>query len=291
MTKSSGSSAHIGKTTLVTQKLAELGCCFSNFIQRMRLDINIDPTFLWYYLNSESGHEQLLNTATTTTGLANLNATSIGNCRVPTPPINEQHIIVRYLDHTDELISRYISAKERLIALLEEQRQAVIHQAVTRGLDLDAPTKASGTPWIGTVPQHWDVAPVKRHYAIRLGKMLQPERHTPDDIQVPYLKAINVHWFDVSIENPSTTWASKRDIQEYAITKGDLLVCEGGEGGRSAIIESVPDGYIIQKALHRVRPKPGASNKFLLYVLSVAAHLGWFDVINNKATIAHFTVP
>ena len=210
---------------------------------------------------------------------------------VPLPPLEEQHAIVRYLDHADELINHYIATKERLIALLEEQRQAVIHQAVTRGLDLDAPTKASGTPWIGNVPQHWDVAPVKRHYAIRLGKMLQPERHTPDDIQVPYLKAINVHWFDVSIENPSTTWASKRDIQEYAITKGDLLVCEGGEGGRSAIIESVPDGYIIQKALHRVRPKPGASNKFLLYVLSVAAHWGWFDAINNKATIAHFTVP
>ena len=157
MTKSSGSSAHIGKTTLVTQKLAELGCCFSNFIQRMRLDINIDPTFLWYYLNSESGHEQLLNTATTTTGLANLNATSIGNCRVPTPPINEQHIIVRYLDHTDQLISRYISAKERLIALLEEQRQAVIHQAVTRGLDQHAPTKPSGVPWIGEIPCNWDV--------------------------------------------------------------------------------------------------------------------------------------
>ena len=240
-----------------------------------------------FYLLASLG----LDTVSRDSAIPGLNRDDAYRMACPYPPPEEQAAIVRYLDHADELISRYIGTKERLIALLEEQRQSVIHQAVTRGLDLDAPTKASGAPWIGSVPQHWDVAPVKRHYTIRLGKMLQPERHTPDDIQVPFLKAINVHWFDVSIENPSTTWASKRDIQEYAITKGDLLVCEGGEGGRSAIIESVPDGYIIQKALHRVRPKPGASNKFLLYVLSVAAHWGWFDVINNKATIAHFTVP
>ena len=173
---------------------------------------------------------------------------SILSASVPLPSLDEQAAIVHYLDHADELINRYISAKERLIALLEEQRQAVIQQAVTRGLDPNSPTKDSGVPWIGDVPKHWHVASVKRHYDIRLGKMLQPERHTPEDILVPYLKAINVQWFNVSTENAPTTWASQRDIQEYAITKGDLLVCEGGEGGRSAIIESIPDGYIIQKS-------------------------------------------
>ena len=61
---------------------------------------------------------------------------SVGNIEVPVPPPEEQAVIVRYLDESpDELINRYISAKERLIALLEEQRQAVIHQAITRGLD------------------------------------------------------------------------------------------------------------------------------------------------------------
>ena len=61
----------------------------------------------------------------------------------PVPPLSEQAAIVRYLDHADELIVRYISAKERLIALLEEQRQAVINQAVTRGLDPKVKMKPS----------------------------------------------------------------------------------------------------------------------------------------------------
>ena len=60
--------------------------------------------------------------------------------KTPVPPPAEQAAIVRYLDHADDLINRYISAKERLIALLEEQRKAVIHQAITRGLNQNAQT-------------------------------------------------------------------------------------------------------------------------------------------------------
>ena len=73
------------------------------------------------------------------------------------PPLAEQAAIVRYLDRADERIQRAISAKERLIELLTEQRQAVIHHAVTRGLDPNARLKDSGVEWLGKVPQHWKV--------------------------------------------------------------------------------------------------------------------------------------
>ena len=77
---------------------------------------------------------------------------------IPTalPPPNEQAAIVRYLDDADQRIRAYVSAKERLIALLEEERQAVIHQAVTRGLDPNVKLKPSGVEWLGDVPEHWD---------------------------------------------------------------------------------------------------------------------------------------
>ena len=80
------------------------------------------------------------------------------------PPLEEQAAIVRYLDHADELINRYISAKERLIALLEEQRQAVIHQAVTRGLHPNVSLTPSGIPSLGDVPVHWDLRRAKFTY-------------------------------------------------------------------------------------------------------------------------------
>ena len=79
----------------------------------------------------------------------------------------EQAAIVRYLDHVDRRISRYIGAKQRLIELLEEEKQVIIHRAVTRGLDPDVPLKPSGVEWLGDVPEHWEVRKLgvlfKRH--------------------------------------------------------------------------------------------------------------------------------
>ncbi len=75
----------------------------------------------------------------------------------PSPPPEEQVAIVRFLDHENSRIDRAIRAKKKLIALLNEQKQAIIHQAVTRGLDPSVPLKPSGIPWLGDIPQHWDV--------------------------------------------------------------------------------------------------------------------------------------
>jgi type I restriction enzyme S subunit len=73
------------------------------------------------------------------------------------PPSDEQAAIVRYLDHVDRRVRRYIAAKRRLIALLNEEKQAIIHRAVTCGLDPNVRLKPSGVAWLGNVPEHWEV--------------------------------------------------------------------------------------------------------------------------------------
>ena len=73
------------------------------------------------------------------------------------PPLPEQSAIVRFLDHVDRRIRRYIRAKQKLIELLNEQKQAIIHRAVTRGLDPNVRLKPSGVEWLGDVPEHWEV--------------------------------------------------------------------------------------------------------------------------------------
>ena len=82
----------------------------------------------------------------------------------PLPPLPEQATIVRYLDHADRHIRRYVAAKRKLIALLEEEKQAVINQAVTRGLDPSVRLKPSGVKWLGDVPEHWEVTRVKTEF-------------------------------------------------------------------------------------------------------------------------------
>ena len=87
----------------------------------------------------------------------------------PLPPLPEQTAIVRYLDHAEELIRRYISAKERFISLLEKQRQAVIHRAVTRGLNPNLRLKPSGVEWLSDVPEHWEVRRLKTICSMKSG--------------------------------------------------------------------------------------------------------------------------
>ena len=85
------------------------------------------------------------------------------------PPLPEQNAIVRYLDHVDERIQRYIEAKEKLISLLQEARQATIHRAVTRGLNPDVPLKPSGVEWLEDVPAHWEVRRLKTLCSMKSG--------------------------------------------------------------------------------------------------------------------------
>src|SRR5690554_4594278 len=77
------------------------------------------------------------------------------------PSINEQTQIARFLDHETAKIDALIREQERLIALLQEKRQAVISHAVTKGLDPDVPMKDSGVEWLGEVPAHWDIVAIK----------------------------------------------------------------------------------------------------------------------------------
>jgi len=95
-------------------------------------------------------------------GQPNINSEIVRSLKVPLPPAAEQAAIVRYLDHVGRRVRRLVRAKRKLIALLSEQKQAIIHRAVTRGLDPDVPLKDSGVEWLGEVPEHWEVTRFKR---------------------------------------------------------------------------------------------------------------------------------
>ena len=107
------------------------------------------------------------------------------------PPLHEQAAIVRYLDHADRRIRRYIRAKQQLIALLEEQKQAIIHQAVTGQIDVRTGKpyqayKPSGVEWLGDVPAHWEVKRVKQAAQVLRGKFTHRPRNDPSLYDGPY---------------------------------------------------------------------------------------------------------
>ena len=152
VTKSSGSVLHIGKTSLVTEEVADLGACFSNFMQRLRCLPSLDPKLAWYLLNSPVGRQQLVFNSNTTTGLANLNRTILSEVVAPIPPIQEQRAIVGFLDREAGRVDGLTQQVERAIERLQEYRTALITAAVTGKIDVREsiahakPTAGTGAP-------------------------------------------------------------------------------------------------------------------------------------------------
>ena len=120
-----------------------------------RSTIPMEPKFAGYALDCHSAQTQksLMGRGIT---IMHVYSAQLKYLRLPLPPLSEQAAIVRYLDHADRRIWRYVSAKRKLIALLEEEKQAVINEAVTRGLTDNTPLKPSGIEWLGDVPAHWE---------------------------------------------------------------------------------------------------------------------------------------
>ena len=143
----------------------------------------------------------------------------------------------------------------------------------------------------GGLSSGWQEQSAKRAYSITLGKMLQHAPLSADDVEVHYLKAQHVQWGGVNLADLPTMWASPEEVESLRIAAGDLLVCEGGEVGRAAVIAKEPERpTIIQNALHLVRGRNGADVRFLLYLLRQAVDSNWIDAVCNTSTISHFTV-
>ena len=244
VTTSSGSSLHIGKTTIVTEDVASLDCCFSNFMQRLRVKDNMLPRFLWYCLNGAVGRTQLDYLSDTTTGLANLNGKIIGTATFAFPTQSEQASIVRFLDHADQRIQHYIRAKEKLIALLEEQKQAIIHQAVTGRIDVRTGRpypayKPSGVKWLGDVPAHWAARRLKTVCRIRYG-LGQPPPEAPNGL--PLIRATNVDRGKITKKDLLYVDASGVPASREAILReGEIIIVRSGAYTADSAI--VPRAY------------------------------------------------
>jgi len=149
--------------------------------------------------------------------------------------------------------------------------------------------KDSGIAWLGEIPAHWQTSTVKRAFSVRLGKMLQPLQADTRETLGPYLRAANILWNGVDVNDVREMWFSPRDKAEYALERDDLLVSEGGDVGRSAIWRSELNPCYIQNAINRVRSRGVSSTHFLYYWMYTLKAGGYIDMLCNKATIAHFT--
>ena len=220
--------------------------------------------------------------------------TRLGSLAIAVPPLEEQASIARFLDHATSRIDRYIRAKEKLIALLEEQKHVIVHEAVTGRIDVRTGKpyqtyKSSGIEWLNKVPMHWDISALRLRYSQCLGKMLDTSRIKGDHL-IPYLRNVDVQWDEVNVDDLPAMDIAPAEYERYTVRQGDLLVCEGGEVGRCAIWTNALEICGFQKALHRLRPHDVRRDlaRFLYYTFRVAVQRGAFDD-GHRSTIAHLT--
>ncbi len=161
MTKSSGSSLHIGKTTLADDYFEEKECYYSNFIQRIRVK-NINPRLMWYIFNSNLAREQFVYLQNSTSGIGNINAENISSIFVAVGSEEEQQKIVSFLDAKVGDIDAIISKTKESIDEYKKYRKAIVIKAVTKGLYSDVPMKKTDSDWIGEIPAHWDYVRIQR---------------------------------------------------------------------------------------------------------------------------------
>jgi type I restriction enzyme S subunit len=208
------------------------------------------------------------------------------------PPFPEQVAIARFVDDADRKIRGYIQAKQKLIKLLEEQKQIIIHRVVTRGLDPNVCLTPSGVDWLGNVPAHWEVVRLKAVLSRPLRNGLF-KRKDAFGAGVPLVNVADVYRDSYQIDPASLerVQTSPGEARTYQVQPGDLFFVRSSlklEGtGRSAVAlgcdaESVFECHLVQARPHLGRVAP----LLLAYQLNSFALRHYLISRANVVTIA-----
>lgn len=163
-----------------------------------------------------------------------------GMRRIPVlvPPPAEQAAIVRFLDWASVRLDRAIRAKRKVIALLSEQKQAIIHYAVTRGLDPSVPCKPSGIPWLGDIPQHWEVRPFLRCTVERADYRGATPEKVGSGIFLVTAKNIRKGWIDYECSREFVRVSDYSKIMRRGLPRiGDVLLTTEAPLGHIALVD------------------------------------------------------
>jgi type I restriction enzyme, S subunit len=159
--------------------ITKIKCCIHDGFVYF-LNLKEDREYLYYVFLSGELYKGLGKLGTQ----LNLNTNTIGDIQIPLPSLPEQRAIIAFLDRETAKLDALIARKERLIALLEEKRAALISHAVTKGLDDAVPMKDSGVPWLGDVPAHWVVKPLGKTAHLQRGYDLSADQRKQGEVPV-----------------------------------------------------------------------------------------------------------
>ena len=250
---------------------------------------NVDPNFLSYVFQAEFMISEVISRSVGVSYPA-INARDIGKISIPLPDPAEQAAIAAFLDRETDKIDAGVHEQERLIALLEEKKRALILLAVTKGLDADAPQVDSGIAWIGSMPVGWRSEKLKRvSPEITVGVVVMPSQYYVDD-GVIALRSFNVQPMTVNPRDPVYFSPDTNDqLKKSKLNSGDLVAVRTGNPGTTAVVSEELDGVNCIDLII-IRKSEQFDSRFLAYVMNSDVCRIQYEMGSEGALHKHFNV-
>ena len=226
---------------------------------------NIVSTYLYYL---EKNYQRYYKERVGGTTIPHMNSQYIASCPLLIPSIQEQQAIADYLDTATTKIDEAIAQQQKMIDLLNERKQIIINNAVTKGLNPDAPMKDSGVEWIGEIPEHWEVMKLK-HVTSKIGSGSTPRggAEVYQDSGIMFLRSQNVYNDGLKLDDVAhIVDGVHQKMKGTQVKYNDILYnITGGSIGRCCCYDREDEANVNQH-VSIVRPK-GIIAKYLMYNL------------------------
>ena len=252
---------------------------------------DLQPGFLKYALQEEHFIQQVISRSTGISYPA-INASDIARISLCLPGSSEQEAIATFLDRETAKIDALITEQQRLIELLQEKRQAVISHAVTKGLNPDAPMKDSGVEWLGEVPEHWSVVPlkllVKRGNSISYGIVPPGE---PLEIGIPFVQTTNMSQGGFLLDTlQRTSPAIASNYPRSTLTGGEVLLGIRASIGAAHIAPAWLEGANLSRGVARIMPDSSMLNRFLVFYLRSESTMRYWLLAKQGSTFNEVSI-
>jgi type I restriction enzyme, S subunit len=229
------SGATVGKTFMYRESWGK--ACHAGYLIRCRVNPALArPEFVAYFATT-ANYWGWLSSVFIQATIQNVSAEKYANLLLPIPPLDEQSVIVRFLDQETSRIDGLVAKKERLIELLQEKRTALISHAVTKGLNPNAPMKDSGVEWLGEIPAHWEVKAFKRVTTRVDVGIAEAATHAYAETGVPILRSTNVRPNRLELDDVLhiEPWFAEKNRSKL-LFQGDIVTVRTGNAGVSAVV-------------------------------------------------------
>ena len=258
----------------------------------LRVNAGVNADFGFQFLNVWDSSKAIYGYGS---GLRqNLDFAHFKRMPVAIPPPAEQAAIVRFLDWANGRLELAIRAKRKVIALLNEQKQAIIHRTVTGGLDPSVPLKPSGIPWLADIPQHWEEQRLGHAIRLQTGFPFASTGFVQDERGTRLLRGINVtssglRWHAV------VRWRRKPSdgLDEFALQVGDIVLGMDRpivrSGVRAATVQDNDTPSLLLQRVARLRPTYRLDARFLLLLLRGRLFADYIAPIFTGISVPHLS--